>query len=569
MRNFKKFTAAVAATLMAASMVAPMAMNFSASATDDNLSITVTNTDGAEHTYESYQIFKGDYTAADSSTGASESFSNVEWGNGVDGSALLTALKKDNTIGSYFASIEDDGDAAAKVAEILGTAKDEEENLVFADDADATKKFVELAAANKTTPGKMSGLDAGYYLVVDSKAPTAADGGSNTGAKSRYMVKLLGQNTTITAKHSAPTVDKQVSDNEVEGGSWGETADHAINETYQYKLIATLEADDEYAAYETYKITFVDTLGTGVTFENIVSVKVGETTVNAYNEDTNPDGYVINNITNNTDGEKEWTLSIADIKKFDNDLTDGAVVEVIYNAHLNENATMAGEDNEADYSASHANLNDVRLKYSNNPNWKGDGTPGEKEEEGETPKDTVGVYTYQSENTKIDGDTEAPLSGAKFELYDAATGGNKIEVYLSNGVYYPIKNATGKTAVKLESGEDGLFKIKGLDVGTYYLEETDAPAGGYNSLKERQPITISAVHKETGEDAETPVESNKVSLTFSENHEPNAEIENNKGTSLPSTGGIGTTLFYLGGGAMVAVAGIFLITKKRMKKEEV
>lgn len=586
MKNFKKVTAAIAATLMAATMTAPMAMNFSASA----LSITVNDTDGATHSYKSYQIFSGTYTTEtnDETSAVTESFSDVEWGTGVDGDAIITALKSDSLLKTYFT--DENCKSASDVTKILGTAKNEADQSVFADDSEETKQFVEIVAKNLKGDGNgMNDLDAGYYLVVDSDAPTTSEGGLNSGAKSRYMVKLAGADVTITAKHAAPTVDKQVWDN-TDGDDeehWGETADHNINETFQFRLVATLDDDDEYAAYDTYKVSFTDTLAKGVVFDSIASVKVNNTVVPVYDETTAKNGYYTEAAAGLTEGS--WNLTIADIKEYDADLTDGSVIEVIYNAHLNEDAMIAdaNEDGLIYDDTSKANINKVKLTYSNNPNWEGRGEkapdskdekpkgPDEEKEEGdeetgETPEDTVGVYTYQANGTKIDGDTKTTLAGAKFKLYDAVIKGNEIELYKgADGAYYPVKDATGKTAAEIETDDSGVILIKGLDAGTYYLEETQQPTG-YNKLTERTAINIIVTeHKEMGSGNKAEGESNNVSLTFdTENNNADFEIENNKGTSLPSTGGVGTTLFYLGGGAMVAVAGVFLITKKRMKKEE-
>jgi LPXTG-motif cell wall-anchored protein len=121
-------------------------------------------------------------------------------------------------------------------------------------------------------------------------------------------------------------------------------------------------------------------------------------------------------------------------------------------------------------------------------------------------------------------------------------------------VYIP--DATG-TAEMISSG-DGTFNIIGLDAGTYYVKETEAPAG-YNLIKEAKAITITATHSESGgTNAVLDLGENAISYTY----------VNNAGTSLPGTGGIGTTIFYLGGGAMAAIGGIYLISKRRMKKSE-
>lgn len=301
---------------------------------------------------------------------------------------------------------------------------------------------------------------------------------------------------------------------------------------------------------EKYKVVFTDTMSTGVSFSQIKSVTVDGQTLTT--------GYVVDGVTEG-DAGKTWTLSIADVKTITGvDLTNGADIEVVYEAYLNENAIITTAT--GDYDKDNINNNKVKLNYSNNPAVSGEGSNAG----GETPEDYVWVGTYESFNKKTNEDNEA-LGGAEFRLFSDAECTNEIKLIYDSekGVYRPVK--AGETAEVIKSAEStGTFNIVGLDSTTYYLKETKAPVGGYNLLTAAKPITITATHAEnaTGD---------KVTLNLGESNssaDNPMTIVNKKGSSLPSTGGIGTTLFYIGGGAMVAVAGVFLITKKRAGKSE-
>ncbi len=522
MKKMRRFAAFVAAMAMVGCMAVPMTGMFTASAYD----ITITNTT-ANHTYSAYQIFAGDL---DEENGV---LSNIVWGSGVDGAALLTALKADTTTGINFSACTD----AASVAKALEGAS-----------AEATDAFAALVAANKAAAAKTStaaagtqtitGLDAGYYLVMDA---TTMNGVLNE-ATTKYIIKVV-KDQSVDPKSAAPSVDKQVLDEtgDAEEGStngWGESADHSINESFQFKLTATLEADADYADYDAYKVVFKDTMSDSITFESIASVKVSGADVAA-------DDYSYTASANQKGGS--WTLTIADITKYDTDLTNGATIEVVYNAHLNEDAKIGNVD---------TNKNTVYLQYSNNPNVGGEG------ELGQTETDTVWVFTYQVENTKVDGDKE-PMNGAGFKLYADENCAQEIGLIYDATLkaYRPIKD--GETAEEMKSGKgdaegttSGKFNIVGLDAGSYWLSETTVPVG-YNKC-DNIAITITAEHIE-GETKAT------ATTDFSKSQNTVNEIINQQGSTLPSTGGIGTTIFYVVGGTLVAGAGVSLIAKKRMK----
>lgn len=502
----------IASILLALIMVFALAVPAFANETPTTYTITINNS-AEGHTYEAYQIFTGDL-----SDGV---LSNIVWGSSVS-EAGQTAL----------------GDAAAKAE----TLKNEADAKAF---AKAVAPYLTTAAgsANTVTDGKyvISGLAAGYYLVKDKdKSLTDKDD-----AYTSYILRVVG-NTEVTPKSAKPTVDKQVHDEtaDAEAGAtdgWGESADHAINESFQFKLIANLPADTDFNAYEKYKVVFTDTMSEGVTFESIASVTVDGVTLT-------PDQYTATAIAGQAGGN--WTLTINDIKSISGvDLTDGADIVVIYNAHLNEKAQVNHE------SGNTTNQNKVYLQYSNNPNAGGEG------ELGKTPEDIVWVFTYEVDNTKVDATDSAnktPLAGAGFRLYDS-TGTTEIGLIYDEtlSAYRPVKS--GETAAEMTSADStGVFNIKGLDAGTYVLKETTVPAG-YNKCADTT-VVIEATHVEDTSGA-------SATTTLSSGSNVTNTIENKQGSTLPETGGVGTPIFYIAGGVLAVAAAILLVTKKRMSKQ--
>lgn len=517
MKHMKKLTAMFLAMIMAVVLAVP------AFAAGETYTITINN-DKDGHTYEAYQVFSGDLSE--------NVLSNIQWGTGVNGEALLAALKSDGTIGSNFT----DCTTAAQVAEVLAGFESNSANL----DIFATVVGNNLSSATGTSTDAgdtytIGTLPAGYYFVKDSAAVTGQD------AQTKFILELV-QDTTVTPKSGTPTVDKEVHDEpaDAEAGAsdgWGETADHAINESFQFKLTATIPDDADMNAYKSYYINFVDTWSAGVTFEQIDSVMVNNTVL----EDTQYDY---------TPTENGMNVSIDDIIPYlgeGNDLA-GSTVTVIYSAHLNENAEVTNVSGDTD------NKNTVHLEFSNNPNWDGSGEP----DKGETPEDTVWVFTYEVDNTKVDGSNDnAPLAGAGFRLYSDESCENEIQLIFdeTKGAYRPVKGE--ETGVEMFSAEStGIFNIIGLDAGTYYLKETTIPAG-YNEMSPNPfVVTIKATHEEVTEET--------CNVTLTEDSTMDNEIVNNQGSTLPETGGMGTTIFYIIGSVLVVGAGVLLITKKRM-----
>ena len=528
----------ILALALAVMMVMGLAISVSAEDTTTTYTITINNKlDG--HIYQAYQIFKGDLknpTAVDPTDAATTNvLSNIQWGNGV-------TYKGDGVV---VEGKDEPSKEAADIAEALAKGTLTLDALL----EDLTLTTVAAESTDKGDYYLIEGLEPGYYLVKDKDNSLAGDHDAYTS----YIIEVV-ENSTVNPKNSIPSVDKQVHDEEADAEEghnkgWGETADHAINESFQFKLIATLTADTDYAAYETYKVVFTDTMSAGVTFESIASVTVD-------GEVLGIDDYECT--AENGDAGTTWTLTIEDIKEFEKvNLVDGATVEVIYNAHLNENAVIGDDD---------ANKNTVYLEYSNNPN------AGGENELGKTTEDTVWVFTYEIDSVKYADEIkdENVLPGAGFTLFtttDGTTKGDAVKlVYDANkGAYRPASAAEidandAAIVTEMTSADDGKFNVIGLDVGTYIMEETQVPAG-YNKCADIT-ITITAAHKEVdAENAETVIKFNNADPIVN-------KVVNKSGVVLPETGGIGTTIFYALGGVLVLVAVVLLVTKKRMATAE-
>ena len=510
-----KQTRKLLSILLALAMVCALATTAFATDTGSAATYTITAPDNG-HTYEVYQIFTGDLDE--------NVLSNVKWGKngtGTEGTAVSDSV----------------------LSELQNASGSDTEKLAV------ITKYVSLSSdeyGTVTNAAPLTSVPAGYYLIKDVDGQFAGQDDAYT----LYIVQIV-DNVTIAPKSAKPTVDKQVHDEttDAEDGAtdgWGESADHAINESFQFKLIANLPEDTDFAAYSTYKVVFTDTMSTGVTFESIASVTVDGVTLSAAQ-------YTASATAGQAGGS--WTLTIEDIKAIEGvNLTDGADIVVIYNAHLNANAYVNTQDGNT------TNLNKVYLEYSNNPNASGSG------ELGKTPEDTVWVFTYTMQNTKYadQAATGKELEGAGFKLYTDADCTNEYPLIKDESSDFYRPTASGETGVEMMSGENGKFNIKGLDTGTYYLKETTTPAG-YNTCDVIK-VVISATHaeNEARTDATTDITMTVNDVAATENN-----VVNNSGTTLPETGGIGTTIFYTVGGILVLVAVVLLVTKKRMNGAEV
>lgn len=557
MKKSKRIASTAAAVLMAVSMAAgTSAMSVSAAAAT---SYTLTITDARTgHEYNAYQVFDGDVSAE-----ATKSMTNVIWGNGVNGENLLAALKADANIGSTFAacnSAQDVYNALAEHTELVDA---------FAKVVSANLNETNAAASTTATGGyEFTNLDGGYYFVKDKTVPEAD-------AYSKYMLKVV-KNTTVSVKADQPKVEKKVYEEDYTGDEYGtgynDVADHFIGESVPFKLIGTLPSAEQFAAYDSYYYEFNDTLDAGfkAPAAGDFTVKIGDTVV------TDNFDIVIGNVPG-ANGKTATSISIKpkgnDIKKI---MTDNSIdfstatpkVTVDYKAVLDDDAVIGLDGNE----------NKVDLKFSNNPNATGDGTNNT----GKTPEDKVIVFTYEFDTLKVDSaDTTKKLQGAEFTLQDKASGKYAKVV---NGIFQGWVDAA--EASTLTTDENGLITIKGMEGGTYIVKETKAPTD-YNLPSAPFEITLKATKfmsqdwnstadKALGElngtikggtdtNSYTATDNAKISVN---GYTATLTIKNTKGAELPETGGIGTKLFYVGGGALVLASAVILISKKRAKDAE-
>lgn len=537
----KKTIKKLLAALLAVAMVCAMAIPAFAYDTKEDLD--------TKHEYDAFQIFKGD--VSDDNT----KISHVEWGKNIPHPEdFLPKLRADSTLSSEFAN----ADSLQKVVDVMKDWKTSDDNSIAF--ARFVCNYIYTDSNADSVPVKKGGHtggfeldDAGYYLIVDT---SPFSDGDSYHAYNSFLLKVnkAHYHVQITPKVVKPTVEKKVYDNDDNSTSgdnngWGSSADHAINEEFQFRLIAKLPKSENngraYDYYNKYTVRFNDTLSNGITYDRLDSVVINS---DGHTYDITNDSSMYEVDDSQLKNDNSFVVSIPDVKTCVKDpefnLNNGATITVTYTAHLNENAAVNG---------SAENKNSVRLQYSNNPRPDGEYwgyTPNY------TPESEVYVYTYQLNNTKrAESETGAPLPGAGFRLYSDIACNEEQEIKLKqnkDGTYSRDFSTEGK-GVEMKSADDGTFNVKGLDAGTYYLKETTPPAG--YSACDKTEIVISATH----DGNRVNLESSKLSTT----------IINKKdgGITLPSTGGIGTTLFYVVGGGLMVAAIVLLVTKKRMENK--
>lgn len=537
----KKAIKKLLAALLAVAMVCAMAIPAFAENSEGDVD--------SHHTYSAFQIFKGD---VEGNNIKDFKISNVDWGSNIINNSddFLNKLREADHIGPLFTNAK----SAQEVLAVISQWHDSDDysiafarfvcHYLYSNDANPT--YVVRAGSNALTiPEAM----AGYYLFVDT-TDFSKDDSYHSYNSFLLMVTKGNWNVPITPKAEKPTVEKKVYDNPdgTSTGGFGSSADHAINEKFQFQLTATLpdSTNRAYDYYDKYSVIFHDTLSEGITYDKddeLDSVVI-KSNGNTYNI-TDSSKYTID--TTDLESQNSFVVNIdvkACAKDAGFDLNNGATITVTYTAHLNDEAYV----NTAGGSTS--NINKVYLTYSNNPK--------DESSIGKTPESTpVYVYTYQLNNTKHQDTEKGPaLEGACFRLYsdEACTDQSEVQLYQKDGFYYPIKDVLGKEAVEMKSAANGTFNVKGLDAGTYYLKEI-TPPDGYSACKVI-PVTIKADHSRN----------DQVNL---EGSNLTNDIVNIKagGITLPSTGGIGTTLFYVVGGGLMVAAIVLLVTKKRMENK--
>lgn len=565
MKNTRRFAAFVASVLAVACMAAPMATSFSAEAVATAGTISFSSevaTSG--HTYTAYQIFAGTVeTKSVEGGGSTTELTGIQWANPTGAASFLTALKSDTTIGSDFTTCTN----AAEVAEKLGT---------YENDSTKAKAFAKLVVAqknnlkvvNSTASATITAAEDGYYVIVES----SMTGTPTDSAMTSYLLAVYdaSEGAEIAVKSAIPSVEKKIQEN-VKTGNWqnddtygvryNDTADFSIGDTVPFKLYGTMPSN--IGEYTTYQYIFHDTLGKEFTLADGfttsgVTVTIDGHTIDSscYTVTANGGGENANEITVDFDNIKAATSNSSAVT-----VSAASKVEVSYSATLNNSAVIGQPGQE----------NAVYLEYSNNPN---NGGSGETDTTSKTPTDEVIAFTYELDVTKVDGANNAiKLSGAEFKLQ--ATSGTHSGKWVTVNTEGRVTGwaDTQNYGSTLTSASDGTFKVIGLDDGAYSLIETKQP-NGYNILTDPVTFTITANTNNTQNDNTIDgTELSELSITVGSTAAVAGDlasgavamtVENNSGSSLPSTGGMGTTLFYVGGGALVVGAGVLLVTKKRM-----
>lgn len=501
----------------------------------DDPTITVTSQEG-DHTYGAYQVFKGELAEVD----GNKVLSNIEWGTGVKPTELLAAVAGANLLTGITA-----GSSAADVAKALEKA-DSDKALAFAKlvskNLSGTKADFTKTGATAPFTYKTGKVDPGYYVVVDTDTKAAA--------LTTPILQVVGP-VTVASKSSVPTSDKKVQEttgidtSKVNDGetAYNVTANYEIGADVPFLLTGTVSKN--IADYTTYKYTFVDELSKGFTFNaDSVEVYVGKTKVDAGKYKVTSES--ISDAGDYNDGTR---VRVA----FDNlkdvpGVTADSVITVRYTAKLNEKS-----------EAGKPQPNKVHVEYSKSAS-------DDQGEPGKTPDTEVYVFTYKVDSEKVDADKpETKLQGAEFRLVNA----DKTKAAtINNGKITGWTELDSGSVITVPNG--GQFSIEGLDADVqYYLEETKAPTGynlpsgdaKYTSIK----LTATVKTQEGQKPAVNVLKLGQVAdTTPADGTFSTLQIKNSKGSTLPETGGIGTTIFTIVGvTAMVAAAGGFVLRNRK------
>lgn len=595
MKRMRKLVSLLLTLVMVIAMAVP------AFAKDEEVKLT-NPMDG--HTYTAYQIFKGEISGAEDNY----KLANLQWGDNVNSETLLTALKA--MPNSEFTDATD----AVAVAEVIAEKYKEAAAL-----DQLAKIIAEHITGDGTVLTKEDGNDyasasvaPGYYMIQD----TVAENG-NQHSISKYIVEVVGP-TDLVQKSKETTVEKkiqkitEIKDNvtgEVTKNKDGVDLDEAgIGEPKEFTLTATLPED--YALYKSFYLNFRDTMQ-HMEFIGVDSVVVmrGDREIAAIDAtDSEKDAtnkYFVSYSHDETEDTDSLSVLIKNLKRVSSDIQAGDKVIVTYQAKLTPQAVIAGD----------TNINKVVLDYSNNPNSNWD--PEEPNPPyGTTPEDEVELVTTELVIQKTDGE-DKNLAGAGFTL----TGDvNDIRITTTarftrddvNGIYYELTDGTYTTTLpdttnidtdkyvmatdgtypkyKLEYVQDteevksntettkviawvdesGQLVFSGLGAGNYTLTESTTPVG-YNTI---EPINFTIKYIPRDTPTEELEEGQSVGFYVSESNYPitlgteknnlMTTVVNNSGAVLPSTGGIGTTIFYVLGSILLIGAGVLLVTKRKM-----
>ena len=502
-KAIKKLLAALLAVAMLCAMAVPA---FAASSSNDG-KITINNAVSGQ-TYTIYRILELEY---DQTNNAYRYTAVAAWNAFIN--TRSSDLKVDNATGTVTWVNSDKNNNSSAIQNFADAAGKWASDNTIANDGS------QKASGSTVT---FTDLPLGWYLVVSSLSNGAI-----------CSIGTTDKEVTINEKNGAPTVDKEVLEDST--NTYGKGNDADVGDTVTFR--ATIKVTDG----DPKNYVLHDKMSDGLTFKGITSVtrtNAGTSTSDTLNENTH---YTLKQGAGVT-VDPNCTFELA-FKE--NVLKPNDVVVVEYTAVINEKAVIG----------STGNPNEATLEYK-------DGTRGTSSST-KTYTWKIDIYKYFQDSTAV----KKPLQGATFVLY--RQNSSNIPEYAKISAD-KIEWVTEKEqATPLTSDKEGKIAISRLDADTYYLEETKAPTG-YNPLT--SPIEIKIEHSTMNETSASATitykqqgtEDSATNITSTENR---VEVENKTGTTLPSTGGIGTTIFYVVGGGLMVAAAVLLITKKRMENK--
>jgi len=572
---------------LALCLVLMMALALPAFAAGETTYTLTIENEKPNHVYEAYQMFSG--TLADD--GTVQILSDIKWGSAIvlDGAydkseALLTAIKAEAglvklhsatnaaSLAIGLAGLTSDSDTLNLFAKVVG----EVIRPVYAEVGGVQQVTVPASQPAGTSGSKdnynhvngkytISGLDAGYYLVKDKD--NSLDG-VEADIATNYIIRVL-KDLTVKPKGDVPGVKKEI--NDTLDGTYHEHDDFDIGDLAYYKWEGTLPSN--LLTYDNYHYRFEDTLSAGLTFIAIQQIYVEgnngvkvhtfyDITDDATENNTAPAGITMGRETDGT-----IFVDFNDLLVIYKNILPSHKIVVKYTAMVNRDALIA-----------QPNTNSVKLIFSNDPNGGGDG---------ETPEDEAYAFTFRVDVDKVDADdTDKKLEGAEFVLYYQTTENeqtikhyakvvteemiaagdivnNEVVTQDDLGVVYEWTTDRDAASI-LDTDANGELGVRGLDAGLFYLEETKAPTG-YNLMETPVQIQITPTYSTDAYGKATVTVNYKVD-SRDQGTSSDIEVRNSSGSTLPITGGVGTTMFYVIGGILVAAAVVLLISRRRVEE---
>lgn len=447
--------------------------------------------------YSIYRIFDLESFDTESGEGAYSYKVNSSWTDFVNGTEIKNVYVKVDGNG-YVTWVEN-----ANVVDFMTKA------IAYATAENTIEPVATKASSADKEEVKFDNLELGYYLVDSSLGALCA-------------LDTTKPDVEVIEKNSNPSLTKEVK----EGEAWGDKNDANIGDVVEFRATITVQGvAKDYVMH--------DVMANSLTYGSVSDVTLNGATV----DNTDNKNYEV--ITSTSDS---CTFEVKFTEAFCDSLKTGDKIVVFYSATLNENAIVKN-----------AETNRAHLAY--------------KDSNGDTYETQTGetkTYTWELPVLKYaNEDITEVLAGAKFSLYkdEACTENIKFKEVKAEGKTTVYRVATDGEVTEITTDATGRFRIEGLDAGTYYLKETEAPVG-YNKLDTVVTVTIN-------HDGQiNPVDKDENGAIDAGEYETEIGISNKAGAKLPSTGGIGVTIFYVAGSILVIGAAVLLITKKRMSVEK-